>query len=344
MRYSGGMDLFALTRKLIDVESITGNEAVIGANIADELTELGYNVERMPVEGDRFNVWATHPGTVRPELVFSTHMDAVPPHIPSSETSDRIYGRGSCDAKGIMVAQIAAAQKLKSEGVHAGMLFLVGEERDSQGAQTANLDPRGAKFLINGEPTENRIALASKGTLRAEVVAKGRMAHSAYPELGESAIEKLLDALENVRKIKLPTHAKAGPSTMNIGLIEGGRAPNVIPDSAGANLLIRLVGPTDELRRQITAAVDGKAEANFILEIPFMEFATVPGVETMVAAFTTDIPALTNWGRPVLIGPGSIHVAHTEGEYIEKKQLLDAVELYARIGRHLLTSASTKLN
>jgi len=224
------------------------------------------------------------------------------------------------------------------------MLFLVGEERDSQGAQTANLDPRGAKFLINGEPTENRIALASKGTLRAEVVAKGRMAHSAYPELGESAIEKLLDALENVRKIKLPTHAKAGPSTMNIGLIEGGRAPNVIPDSAGANLLIRLVGPTDELRRQITAAVDGKAEANFILEIPFMEFATVPGVETMVAAFTTDIPALTNWGRPVLIGPGSIHVAHTEGEYIEKKQLLDAVELYARIGRHLLTSASTKLN
>ena len=338
------MDLFALTRKLIDVESITGNEAVIGANIADELTELGYNVERMPVEGDRFNVWATHPGTVRPELVFSTHMDTVPPHIPSSETSDRIHGRGSCDAKGIMVAQIAAAQKLKSEGVHAGMLFLVGEERDSQGAQTANLDPRGAKFLINGEPTENRIALASKGTLRAEVVAKGRMAHSAYPELGESAIEKLLDALENVRKIKLPTHAKAGPSTMNIGLIEGGRAPNVIPDSAGANLLIRLVGPTDELRRQITAAVDGKAEANFILEIPFMEFATVPGVETMVAAFTTDIPALTNWGRPVLIGPGSIHVAHTEGEYIEKKQLLDAVELYARIGRHLLTSASTKLN
>jgi acetylornithine deacetylase len=334
------MDLFALTRKLIDIESITGNEAAVGSTIAHELTSLGYAVEAMPVEGDRFNVWATHPGTPRPELVFSTHMDTVPPHIASHETADRIYGRGSCDAKGIMVAQIAAAEKLKAEGIYAGLLFLVGEERDSQGAQTANLQPRGAKFLINGEPTENRIALASKGTLRVELVAKGRMAHSAYPELGESAIEKLLDALEKIRKIKLPEHPKAGPSTMNIGLIEGGRAPNVIPDHAVANLLIRLVGPTEELRREIVEAAAGKAEANFILEIPFMELSTVPGVDTMVAAFTTDIPALTNWGTPVLIGPGSIHVAHTEGEYIEKKQLLEAVELYARIGRGLLGSGN----
>ena len=224
-------------------------------------------------------------------------MDTVPPFIPSSETPERIYGRGSCDAKGIIVAQIAAAEELKAEGIYAGLLFLVGEERDSQGAQTANLDPRGTKFLINGEPTENRIALASKGTLRVEVVAKGRMAHSAYPELGESAIEKLLDALENVRKMKLPTHPKAGPSTMNIGLIEGGRAPNVIPDHAMANLLIRLVGPAEELRQQIATAVAGKAEANFILEIPFMELGTVPGIDTMIAAFTTDIPALYQLGN-----------------------------------------------
>jgi len=335
------MELFALTRRLIDIESITGNEAAVGAAIVKELAALGYAVERMPVEGDRFNVWATHPGMPRPELVFSTHMDTVPPHIPSSEAADRIYGRGSCDAKGIMVAQIAAAEKLKAEGIYAGLLFLVGEERDSQGAQAANLDPRGAKFLINGEPTENRIALASKGTLRVEVVAKGRMAHSAYPELGESAIEKLLDALENIRKIQLPTHPKAGPSTMNIGLIEGGRAPNVIPDHAVANLLIRLVGPTDQLRRDIAAACEGKAEASFILEIPFMELGTVPGIETMVAAFTTDIPALGNWGKPVLIGPGSIHVAHTEGEYIEKQQLLKAVDLYAQIGKFLLQNVET---
>ena len=341
MRYSGGMDLFALTRKLIDIESITGHEAEVGAVIAEELAGIGYNVECMPVEGDRFNVWATNPGHPRPELAFSTHMDTVPPFIASSETPERIYGRGSCDAKGIIVAQIAAAEALKAEGIYSGLLFLVGEERDSQGAQTANLDPRGTKFLINGEPTENRIALASKGTLRVEVVATGRMAHSAYPELGESAIEKLLDALEDVRKIKLPEHPKAGPSTMNIGLIEGGRAPNVIPDHAVANLLIRLVGPTEELRKQIATAVAGKAEANFILEIPFMELGTVPDIDTMIAAFTTDIPALPNWGTPVLIGPGSIHVAHTDGEYIEKKQLLDAVGLYSRIGKFLLRDVKT---
>ena len=335
------MDLFALTRKLIDIESITGNEAAVGAVIADELRTLGYVVERTPVEGDRFNVWATHPDQPRPKLAFSTHMDTVPPFIASSETPERIYGRGSCDAKGIIVAQLAAAEKLKADGILVGMLFLVGEERDSQGAQTANLNPRSTKFLINGEPTENRIALASKGTLRVEVVANGRMAHSAYPELGESAIEKLLDVLESIRKISLPVHPKAGPSTMNIGLIDGGRAPNVIPDHAVANLLIRLVGPTDELRRQIAAAVAGKAEANFILEIPFMELGTVPGIDTMIAAFTTDIPALPNWGMPVLIGPGSIHVAHTDGEYIEKKQLLDAVELYSRIARSLLRNGST---
>jgi acetylornithine deacetylase len=333
------MDLFAFTRKLIDIESTTGMETRVAEVLASELMKLGYAVERMPVEGKRFNVWATHSSNPHPEIVFSTHMDTVPPFIHSSETPDRVYGRGSCDAKGIIVAQIAAAEKLKAEGIYVGLLFLVGEERDSQGAQAANLDPRGAKFLINGEPTENRIALASKGTLRVELVSTGKMAHSAYPELGESAIEKLLDALERVRKLTLPEHPLAGHSTMNIGLIEGGRAPNVIPDHASANLLIRLVGPTEELRKQIAAAVAGKAEANFILEIPFMELGTVPGIDTMVAAFTTDIPALPNWGQPVLIGPGSIHVAHTEGEYLEKKQLLDAVELYAQIARQLLISA-----
>jgi acetylornithine deacetylase len=332
------MDVFALTRKLIDIESTTGMEAAVGAALANELTQLGCRVERMPVEGDRFNLWATHPDHPNPELVLSTHMDTVPPFIPSSETADRIYGRGSCDAKGIIAAQIAAAEKLKVAGIHVGLLFLVGEERDSQGAQIANQQPRGVKFLINGEPTGNKLATASKGTLRVELVARGRMAHSAYPELGESAIEKMLDALEKVREIKLPTNPKAGPCTMNIGLIEGGRAPNVIPDYACAHLLYRSVGPTEELRRQIKSAVGDTAEPDFILEIPYMEFTTVPGIETMIAAFTTDIPALTAWGKPLLIGPGSIHVAHTEGEYIEKRELLEAVDLYARIARELLSS------
>jgi acetylornithine deacetylase len=330
------MDVFTLTRKLVDIESTTGQEGAVGVALADELAALGYNVERMPVEADRFNVWATHPGHPNPALVLSTHMDTVPPFIPSSETDDRIYGRGSCDAKGIIAAQIAVAEKLKLAGIYVGLLFLIGEERDSQGAQVANQQPHGSKFLINGEPTDNKLALASKGTLRVELVARGQMAHSAYPELGESAIEKLLDALESVRHLKLPTHPHAGPCTMNIGLIEGGRAPNVIPDYACAHLLYRLVGPTEELRRQITGAAGDKADPNFILAIPYMEFTTVPGIETMVAAFTTDIPALTAWGQPLLIGPGSIHVAHTEGEYIEKQQLLAAVDLYARTACELL--------
>ena len=332
------MDLFALTRKLIDIESTTGMEAAVGEALAREVTQLGYSVERMPVEGDRLNIWATHPEHPKPELALSTHMDTVPPFIPSSETADRICGRGSCDAKGIIVAQIAAAEKLKAENIHVGLLFLVGEERDSQGALVANQQPRGVKYLINGEPTENRLAVASKGSLRVELVARGKMAHSAYPELGESAIEKLLDALQEIRNLKLPVSPKAGPCTMNIGMIEGGRAPNVIPDRAVAQLLFRLVGPSEELRRQISAAAGEKAEANFTLNIPYMELGTVPDVETMIAAFTTDIPALTRWGQPLLIGPGSIHVAHTEGEYIPKKQLLDAVDLYARIARHLLLS------
>jgi acetylornithine deacetylase len=337
--YLERMDLFALTRKLIDLESITGNEIAVGDALVTELSRLGYVVERMPVERHGFNVWATRPGEPNPAVVFSTHMDTVPPFIASSETEDCIYGRGSCDAKGIIAAQIGAAENLKQEGIHVGLLFLVGEERDSRGAQIANQQARGSKFLINGEPTENKLALASKGTLRVEIVAEGKMAHSAYPHLGESAIEKLLDALERVRNIPLPTNPKAGPCTMNIGLIDGGRAPNVIPDHAVAHLLYRLVGPSHELRRQITDAVAGKAEARFILEIPYMEMATAPGIDTMIAAFTTDVPALTNWGKPLLIGPGSIHVAHTEGEYIEKRQLLDAVELYASIARRLLAKS-----
>ena len=331
-----GMDVFALTRKLIDIESTTGMEAAVAVALDGELRALGWNVERMPVEGDRVNIWATHGDHPRPALALSTHMDTVPPFIPSKEIEDRIYGRGSCDAKGIIVAQIAAAEKLKQEGIHVGLLFLVGEERDSQGAQAANQQPRGVKYLINGEPTENRLALASKGTLRVELVARGKMAHSAYPELGDSAIEKLLDALVEIRKLKLPENPKAGPCTMNIGLIEGGRAPNVIPDYAIAHLLFRLVGPAETLRQQITDAAGDKAEAQFRLEIPYMELGTVPGIETMIAKFTTDIPALTRWGKPLLIGPGSIHVAHTEGEYIEKRQLLDAIDLYAKIARDLV--------
>ena len=264
-------------------------------------------------------------------------MDTVPPFIPSSEDAGRIYGRGSCDAKGIIAAQIAAAQRLQQQGIHVGLLFVVGEERDSLGAKVANEHaPSGCRFLINGEPTENRIALASKGTLRVEVTATGRMAHSAYPELGDSAIDKLITALARLRTMPLPSDPEVGPCTLNIGLIEGGRAPNVIPDYAHADLLYRLVGPTEDLRRQILATTGDQVQVTFPLEIPFLRLRTIDGLPTMTAAFTTDIPQLTNWGEPLLIGPGSIHVAHTDGEYIEKQQLADAIELYCAIAKRLL--------
>ena len=275
----------------------------------------------------------------QPSVVFSTHMDTVPPFIPSSEDAGHIYGRGSCDAKGIIAAQIAAAERLRQQGIYVGLLFVVGEERDSLGAQVANefaaVNGHCSRFLVNGEPTENRIALASKGTLRAEVTARGRMAHSAYPELGESAIDKLIPALTRLRAMPLPSDRQVGPCTLNIGLIEGGRAPNVIPDYAHADLLYRLVGPSEDLRRQILATAGDAVEVTFPLELPFLRLRTVDGLPTMIAAFTTDIPKLTNWGEALLIGPGSIHVAHTDGEYIEKQQLADAIDLYCKIAQQL---------
>jgi acetylornithine deacetylase len=330
------MDPVRLTRRLVDIESITGNEAAVGAALYDELYQLGYIVHKMPVAHGRFNLQATLEDKP-PEIVFSTHIDTVPPFIPSSEDNENIYGRGSCDAKGIVAAQIAACERLRKQGAAIGMLFLVGEERDSQGAKVANESPLGSRFLINGEPTENKIAVASKGALRVEIIAHGKMAHSAYPELGESAIEKLLNALERLRRMKLPENPEVGPTTMNIGVIEGGRAPNVIADYAKAHLLYRLVGPAGPLRKQITDAVAGLADADFILEIPFCKLRTVNGIETMVASFTTDIPALSKWGQPVLLGPGSIHVAHTEREYISKKQLHEAVDLYCDVAKKLLS-------
>jgi acetylornithine deacetylase/succinyl-diaminopimelate desuccinylase-like protein len=338
------MDAVTLTRQLVDIESISGNEAAVGNFLYGELCRLGYPTKKTPVQGDRFNLYATtnpEAENRKPEaaVVFSTHLDTVPPFIPSSEDENRIYGRGTCDAKGIIAAQIAAAERLRQQKIYVGLLFLVGEERDSLGAKVANEQAPGCKYLVNGEPTENRIALASKGTLRVEVTARGRMAHSAYPELGESAIDKLLPVLARLRAMQLPSDPEMGPCTLNIGLIEGGRAPNIIPDYAHADLLYRLVGPSKELRREILATASDSVEVTFPLELPFLRFRTVDALPTMIAAFTTDIPRLTNWGEPLLIGPGSIHVAHTDGEYIEKKQLHEAIDLYCAIAKRL-TEAS----
>jgi acetylornithine deacetylase len=330
------MDVVAFTRQLVDIESVTGNEGPVGSFLYHQLTAMGYHAQKITAEMERCNVFATTPEQPRPEVVLSTHMDTVPPFIPSWEDAHYIYGRGSCDAKGIIAAQVAASERLRAEGVPVGLLFLVGEERDSLGAKVANEKPVGCKYLINGEPTENKVAVASKGALRAEVTARGKMAHSAYPELGESAIDKLLEALHRLRAMQLPVDSEIGPCTLNIGVIEGGRAPNVVPDKARAQLLYRLIGPSEKLRQQIRETVGDLVRVDFTLEIPFVRLRTLEGLPTMSAAFTTDIPSLNNWGQPLLLGPGSIHVAHTEAECVEKKQLYDAVDLYAQIAKRLI--------
>src|SRR3954454_23126042 len=310
------MNVVALTRQLVDIESTTGDEGRVGHFLLQELRRLGYNVHRMVAEGERANVYATAPQQPNPAMVFSTHMDTVPPYIPSSEDEQRIYGRGSCDAKGIIAAQIAAAERLRQQGIYVGLLFLVGEERDSLGAKVANQQANGCKFLINGEPTENRVAVASKGALRVELIATGKMAHSAYPELGESAIDKLTEALHRLKKMHLPYNEEVGPCTMNVGVIEGGRAPNVIADHARAQILVRLVGPAEDLKRNIVDGVRDLVKVEFTLEIPFTKLRTIAGLPTMIAAFATDTPQFSNWGEPLLVGPENIQVSPTENEYV----------------------------
>jgi acetylornithine deacetylase len=343
------IDPIELTRQLVNIESTTYHEGMAGAFLQEFLASEKYVVERMPVaqperattpgagNGERFNVYAALPG-VTPEVVLSTHMDTVPPFFGCREDDEFLYGRGTCDAKGIIAAQVAAADRLREAGVKVGLLFVVGEERDSAGAAVANLQPKGSRFLINGEPTDNRLALASKGALRVELRAKGRMAHSAYPELGESAIDKLVAALNDILAMPLPVEPEIGPSTLNIGLIEGGRAPNVIADKAEAHLLVRLVGPADQTKADIVRTVAGRADVEFTLELPFVRMRKVGNLPTMVAKFTTDIPKLTAWGEPFLLGPGSIHVAHTPDERIAKKELLEAVDLYVNLATDLVRS------
>jgi acetylornithine deacetylase len=332
------MHVFELTRRLIDIESVTPNEREVGDYLFGYLSEMavrfGGSIERMPVEPGRDNIFVRFGD---PHVTLSTHIDTVPPFFPSSEDSENIYGRGACDTKGIIASMIVASERLlDSEFRNFGLLFVVGEERNSAGAQVAAHTPRGSKFIINGEPTENQLALGSKGALRFEILAKGRMAHSAYPELGDSAILKLLNSLDRIRGLPLPTDEVLGASTLNIGTISGGRAPNVIPDEAKAEIFIRVVGDITELRKELTAIAKPDCEAQEILFIPAVHLGSLEGMKTIVVAFTTDIPAFeSTWGQPFLIGPGSIHVAHTSGEHIPKNQIIEAVEIYQQMARRL---------
>lgn len=343
MSHNPALDPIALTRALVEIESTTYHEGPCGDFLAQFLGARGWDVEKMEVppptdaaaSGPRWNVYAG-PAGESPELVFSTHIDTVPPYLPFREDEEFLYGRGVCDAKGIMAAQIAAAEKLQAEGFRVGLLFVSGEERDSAGAKVANERARGSRFLINGEPTDNRLALASKGALRSILRSSGTMAHSAYPELGESAVHKLVEVLGRLLQLELPVTEDVGPTTLNIGLVQGGRAPNVIADHAEAQVLTRLVGDGAPVRQAILEAAEGLADVDFTLEIPFVRLRAVPGLPTMIAKFTTDIPWLSNWGEPLLLGPGSIHVAHTPHERIAKRELLEAVDLYAKVARQLL--------
>ncbi len=335
------MNLFEMTRALVDIESTTNHEKHVADYVFAHLSAIAARhngqIERIPVEPNRDNVFAFWG---EPTVTFSTHMDTVPPFFASHEDNEFIWGRGSCDAKGIMASMIAAAEKLLAAGTrNFGLLFVVGEERNSAGAKAAAANPRGSRFLINGEPTENRLALGCKGALRYEITAQGKLAHSAYPELGHSAIHTLLDVLRDVRQIPLPEDALLGRSTLNIGTIGGGRAPNVVADHAEAEIMFRTVGDPSEIRKAVSAATAGRAEAREVLHTPAVQLAKFDGLPTTIVAFTTDIPTFNGvWGEPFLIGPGSIHAAHTAEERVSKKELSEAVDIYARMAAQFLAT------
>jgi acetylornithine deacetylase len=330
------MDLFSLTTSLMSVPSTSGEEEAVGLFLRDHLDSLGWSVELQPVSKSQNNVIATLNDT--PRVWFSTHMDTVPPFIPPTEDDEKIYGRGSCDAKGIIAAQITAAEQLRKEGIEdIGLLYTVEEERASTGAKAANLHPLAAKckYMINGEPTDNDLAIGSKGTFRLMIRTTGKAAHSAYPEEGDSAIEKLLDILEDIRHTKFPDDEFFGETTVNIGTIEGGAALNVIPPSAEAGLAIRLATKKQPIEDALRSIVRDRGEIEVFSFSEPVRMLDIEGFNKKVVRFTTDIPHMPNWGKPLLIGPGSILVAHTKDEFVLKKDLEDAVGLYVDLVKRL---------
>lgn len=330
------VDLIGLTRSLVDIDSTTGREGAAAAFLSQYLRELDFDVVEQRVDDHRFNVFATTGGA--PAVVYSTHFDCVPPFFPSRVANDRIYGRGSCDAKGILAAQVAAADRLRSEGERRiGMLFVVGEERGSEGAKRANVDAAAAscRYLINGEPTDRRLGLATRGLFRVVLRATGRAAHSSFPELGESAIDKLIDVLMEVRRVQWPADPLLGKTHYTIGLISGGVAPNVVSPAAQAELTFRTVSGADRIM-DILRQFEPQVALEFVFEVPPVKMATVDGFDEAVFPYTTDIPFLHAWGQPLLFGPGSIHVAHTSDEFLDIGEQRDAVEDYVVLARDLL--------
>jgi len=341
---SDAVDIVALTRALVDIDSTTGREGPAGRWLADYLRGRGWAVVEQRVDATRFNVIANPVGRSdrgngdTPAVTLSTHFDCVPPFFPSRVDGDRLYGRGACDAKGILAAQVAAADRLRRDGNHSlGLLFVVGEERGSDGARAANDTPlsQGSRFLIDGEPTDNRLGLATRGILRLKLRAGGRAAHSSFPELGESAIDKLIDGLVELRSIPLPADPILGKTHYTIGLVSGGVAPNVVSPSAEAEVMFRTVSDAAEVRRAV-APLERRLAIEHVLEVPPVRLRTVAGFDTEVFPYTTDIPFLTAWGEPLLYGPGSILVAHTAEEHITTGELDRAVSDYVSLAQQLL--------
>ncbi len=333
--------LFELTRNLINIPSISENEKEVGFFLRDYLENLGWTVEIQPVSKNQNNVIAYLNDT--PRVFLSTHMDTVPPFIKASEDGEKIYGRGACDAKGIIGSQITAAEELRKQGVNdIGLLFTVDEEQGSSGARMANKHPIATKceFMINGEPTDNDLAIGSKGSLRLLVKTKGKAAHSAYPEMGESAIEKLLDILADIRKIEFPNDEFFGETTNNIGTISGGLKTNIIPPNAKAGLHIRLTTDDKPILELLEKTIDGRGEIEISSVAQPVKMLAVEGFKRKVVSFTTDIPHLSNWGTPLLLGAGSILVAHTKDEFVFKRDLEEAVRLYCNLTKKLLAEAS----
>ncbi|MBK8466676.1 MAG: M20/M25/M40 family metallo-hydrolase [Chloracidobacterium sp.] len=337
------MDLFELTKSLMNIPSVSGDEEMVGFYLRDYLESLGWTVELQAVSEKQSNVIAYLNDT--PRVWLSTHMDTVPPFIAPTEDDEKIYGRGSCDAKGIIAAQIVAAEELRRQGIEdIGLLYTVEEERASTGAKVANDHPMAAKceYLINGEPTDNDLAIGSKGAFRAKIKTQGKAAHSAYPEQGDSAIEKLLDILEDVRHTKFPHDDFFGETTCNIATLDGGVALNVIPPTAETGLLIRLTTPMEPIRDALTSLIRGRGELEVLSYSLPVRMLQVDGFKQKVVRFTTDIPHLGNWGQPLLLGPGSILVAHTKDEFVLKKGLEEAVGLYVELAKRLLTTKSQR--
>ena len=329
------VDPVRLTRSLVDIDSTTGQEGQCGLFLSRFLRDRGYRVVQQPVAGNRVNIFARLDQS--PEVVFSTHFDCVPPFFPSRVERGLVFGRGACDAKGILAVQVAAAERLRAAGeTRVALLFVVGEERGSDGARVANeAAVPGVRYLVNGEPTENRLGTATRGVLRVRLRAQGRAAHSAFPELGESAIDKLLDALMVIRGLTFPEDPVLGRTHYTVGVIEGGVAPNVISPSASAELLFRIVGEAAPVLAAL-GVVDALVSIEQVLDIPAVRLHTVPGFETAVFPYTTDVPLLAKWGTPMLLGPGSIHVAHTDEEHVSIDELNAAVELYQTLALQLL--------